>query len=168
MNEVLQAIRQRRSIRNFLPRPVPQELLEEIAAAGTWAPSGMNTQSFKFVVITNPQLLSKLSQAVDPESCFFYGAPALILAANRKDYEGAVPDCAAALQTMFLAAHSLGISSCWVSQLNGRCDEKPIRELLTQCSLPKNYAVFGAAALGYAKAEAAVPARRENTVLWVK
>jgi nitroreductase len=62
-------------------------------------------------------------------------------------------DCACALQTIFLAAHALGVGSVWINQLRHVCDEAKVRDLLTAYGVPTTHKVYGCAALGYPAAE---------------
>jgi len=51
---------------------------------------------------------------------------------------------------MFLAAHSLGIGSCWINQLGTTCDDPEVREFISSLGVPENHKVYGCVALGYA------------------
>ena len=89
MNAVIEAMAQRRSCKKYLPKPVPMELLEEIAQAGTYAPNGMGRQSGKIVILTDPEEIAAI-EAVNagilgnPAGHPFYGAPAvLVVLANQ-------------------------------------------------------------------------------------
>ena len=91
----------------------------------------------------------------------------MILASNERDNQLGMQDCACALENIFLAAHSLGIGSVWINQLNGICDVPEIRFVLNELRLPENHIVLGMAALGYA-AEPGRPAnKREDVVEWI-
>ena len=59
-------------------------------------------------------------------------------------------DCACAIENMFLAAHSLGIGSCWINQLGTTCDDPEVREFISSLGVPENNKVYGCVALGYA------------------
>jgi len=65
--ELLEAIKGRRSIRQFTTEPVPQEDIEEILDAARWAPSGSNQQMWKFIVVKNKEILEKMSRAISEE-----------------------------------------------------------------------------------------------------
>ncbi|HSD59176.1 MAG TPA: nitroreductase family protein [Methanotrichaceae archaeon] len=137
-NEVLKTIYQRRSVRNFCPDAVPDDAIKEIIRAGTFAPSAMNTQPWRFVVIRNREMIKKLSdkakelwveqsknmQSLDlqrladmvsrPNFNLFYNAPLLIMIFA--DTSGFTPqvDCSLAAENMMLAAWSLGLGSCYI------------------------------------------------------
>lgn len=130
-NAVLDNIYQRRSVRNYSDKEVPDEIIREIIRAGTYAPSAMNKQPWRFVVVKNRQLIDEYDDRAEkaflaahrdtgnpdlvryvqhlskPTTRLFYGAPVLILVFESPD---AIDenDCALAAENMMLAAHSLG------------------------------------------------------------
>lgn len=182
MNEVLKAIKERRSIRHFLPTPVGEEDLNRIVEAGLWAPSARNGQPWHLTVLTGLERIDavtrELKDAVarmpeNPYKAFVgakgytvnYHAPALVIvSADPQSAAHATADCACVLQNMFLAAHSLGIGSCWINQLGSACAEPGFRAFLTGLGLPENHHIYGCAALGYADGPApSPPARKEGT-----
>ncbi len=118
MADLLQLILSRRSIRKYLPQPVPAEMLDQLLQAGMSAPSASNSQPWEFVVINDEQVLSDLRQAL-PFGKFY--APAVIVvcgnplkAANASGLLFWQQDCSAATQNILLAAHALGLGACWV------------------------------------------------------
>ena len=126
MNQVLENIKSRRSIRSFLPKPISREDLEIILEAGQYAPTGMNRQEFQFTVLISQPKLAVLAKAIREEigadeSYDFYGPNALILLSNNPENHNGMLDCACALQNIFLAAHSMGIGSVWINQLRDIC-----------------------------------------------
>lgn len=119
-NPVLDAIYTRRSVRNFLPDPVSDEAIKEIIKAGTWAPSGLNNQPWRFAIVRDIDLKNKLAE------CTRYGhiiinAPALIVVFVDKDaMYNATKDhqsMGACLQNMLLATHSLGYGGVWLGEI---------------------------------------------------
>ena len=114
--EVLEAIRTRRSVRQFQERPVPDELIEKLLRAAMNAPSARNGQPWQFVVITDRQILRQAS-TINPYAKMAAGAPLAILICADTRLEkssGYWPvDCAAAAQNMLLAAHGLGLGAVW-------------------------------------------------------
>lgn len=158
MNDVINNIYTRRSVRAFDEKQIPKEYLDIIADVARYAPSGMNRQEWKFTVVQNKKLIKKLAKVITEEldrgpDYNFYGADTLIITAAPRDAKYAVEDCACALQNMFLAAHSLGIGSVWINQLKGICDVPEVRAVLNEVNMPSDYICNGIAALGYAKAD---------------
>lgn len=177
-NPVLETIRARRSVRKYTGEPVPGDALEAIVEAGRWAPSGGNSQSAHFLVIKNAAVLAELKALVMEEFRkmeiapdtyaslksailqskrgkydFLYGAPVLIVVANRRGYGNAMADSAAAIENMLLAAASLGIGSCWINQLRWLSDNEAVTAKLAALGIPESEVVCGAAALGISEGE---------------
>lgn len=174
MNPVIENIITRRSVRSFRNEQIPMEDLNAILLAGSYAPSGMGLQSWKFTAIQNQQTMQKVNEAIRQtlltipiveethpyivsliekakkvDANFLFHAPTYIIVSNLKDNKNAMPDSALAIGNMMLAAHSLGIGSCWLNQLPGLTHLPLIRELLTQLDIPKDHMVYGSVVLGY-------------------
>jgi len=118
MNEVLNTIKNRRTIRKFKPNPIDDEMLQVILEAGRWAPSFSNLQPWRFIVIRDQGLKNLLDKAAR-ESVLHLGineAPVVILVCvdRRIDPLHAIETGAAATQNMTLAAHSLGLGAGWI------------------------------------------------------
>ena len=187
---VLQTIKARRSVRRFLPGQVEEAALIQILEAGRWAPSGGNSQTSRFFVMQNAQVLEDLRRLVQSAFSsmeaapglyqsirasiaqakrggydFCYGAPTLVVAANRRDYGNALADCACALENMMLAASALNVGSCWINQLHWLDTHPLVRPYLLELGLGEDETVCGGLALGYAAEEPAPPARKGNNVI---
>lgn len=191
-NEVLDCIRERRSTRQFQERQIEAEQLETLLEAAIWAPSGGNSQSWLFTAIQNKEILSKINELVregfqhwipDDEYPgklgakastqredyhFFYHAPTLIIASNRPNYENAMADCALALENLFLAAHSLGLGSCYINQLHWLRNDLELRNYLFELGIPKEHTICSAAAVGYIRQESSIPLRKDGTIHIIK
>lgn len=142
MNEVLQNILTRRSVRKFKQEQIKDEELDLILKAGVYAPSGMNKQSWQFTVVQNKEKIESLAkvvrEALGRDAGYnFYAPPTLIMLSNDKENTNGLADCSCALENIFLMANSLGIGSCWINQLKTICDEKEVRELLTSLEYQK-------------------------------
>ncbi len=134
--EVLEAIRTRRSIRRYMPEEVPWEHVETLIDAARWAPSAGNLQPWEFVVVQDQGLKEKLARAALGQS-FVAEAPVVVVvcadplrSARVYGPRGSglycIQDTAAATQNMLLAAHALGLGTCWV----GAFDEVAVRRVL--------------------------------------
>ena len=154
MNEVMNAILTRRSIRNFIDEPIPENILSDIVEAGLHAPSGMGKKTWKFTVITNKDLIMQLAEAISvligSDDYDMYRPAALIIPSNTRKSVWGKEDNACALENIFLAAHSYGVGSVWLNQFQNNCDAELIRPLLTKIGIPEDHVVYGIAALGYA------------------
>jgi len=190
MNDILDCILTRRSIRSYQETQVSEEDLNQILNAAVYAPSGSNSQTWLFTAIQNKSKLKKLNEllrqgflewqpgeneypaklgakkrAENEDANFFYHAPTLIIASNVPNYANAMADCSAALQNIFLSAHSLGLGSCWINQLTWLNGCAKVREYLAELGIPKEHVICGAAAIGYHNGELPkAAARKKNTV----
>lgn len=164
MNQIIEAIKTRRSVRAFADKPISDEELLAIADAGSFAPSGMNRQTWQFTIVNNQEkiaaLAAAISEVIDRAGYNFYKPAALIIPSNDAESPWGRDDNACALQNIFLAAHSLGIGSVWINQLRDICDNPKIRPLLRDLGIPDNHIVYGLAALGYAEKPAKDVARK--------
>ena len=153
MNETMNTILNRRSVRNFTREEIPEEILRDLVNAALHAPSGMCRKTWKFTVVTNQELIKKLTNAIKEvlsrESYDMYKPTAIIIPSNERDSVWGRDDNACALQNIFLAAKSYNVGSVWINQLNNICDETKIREILNELEIPENHIVYGLAALGY-------------------
>lgn len=147
--DLFEAIRNRRSIRRFEDRPVPEDLVKKIIEAGQWAPSACNRQDWKFIIIDSKEVKENLLKET---TAYFVGkAPLLILViySNRTDnleYKDHLLTAAMAIQNMQLAAYSLGLGSCCVNNL-------PIKSRLRNIlNIPRHYDPVSLICLGYPKA----------------
>lgn len=134
--ECMTAIRERRSVRDFLPERVGKETLLQLIDAAIQAPSAMDEQPWHFSVVTDKSALSKMSQSAkmhllmasaegthinhiremlsDPNFDIFYNAAALIVISAPKDTEWAIEDCALAAENLMLAACAMKLGTCWI------------------------------------------------------
>jgi len=111
--DALTCIKGRREIREYLDKPIPQESLEQILEAGRLAPSSKNSQPWHFIVIRDKGILRKISD-LTPTGKHIAQAP-LAIAILMDGAKLPEIDGARATQNMVLAAWSLGIGSCWVT-----------------------------------------------------
>lgn len=153
MNQVMEALLNRRSIRAFEEKPIPREEIEQIVEAGRYAPSGMGRQTWKFTVVVNREKIQKLAAAIEKvlerENYNMYAPEVLIIPSNEKTSKFGKEDNACALENIFLAAYSFGIGSVWINQLQDICDDPQIRAILDEFEIPSDHVVYGMAALGY-------------------
>lgn len=189
-----EAIYQRRSSRAYTAQPVPDEMVEEILDAGRHTPSANNKQNTHFFVITNeekraelraavtgvlagmeekegmpPVFLSLIKRAKQGEVDVTYGAPVLIVTANKKGSANAAADCACALQNMMLTASALGLGNVWVNQFLMLRDAPPIAEFFAGIGLEEDEELFGSLAVGFVeKLETAPLPRTGNPVTYIK
>ena len=172
MNQIIQSLLSRRSIRRYSDRQVPDELLDAVLEVGLYAPSGMNTQGVRLVAVRDQEtrdLLSKLNAAVmgrdgDP----FYGAPCVVVVLADPDiYGGWVEDGTLALGNMMNAAHALGLGSCWIHRAKQVFDAPEGKELLKAWGLPENLRGVGNCILGYPEETPDARPRKDGRIVKV-
>jgi len=132
MNEVLKAIRERRSIRTFRADPVEPEKIEAILEAGRWAPSGKNTQPWRFVVVESQEKREQLGRLVTQMDMIRTAPVTIAVLLDTKAGYDRIKDVqaiGACAQNMLLAAHSLGLGACWIGRVR---DEQVERVLGTK------------------------------------
>lgn len=119
----------RRSVRKFLPEPVPRGVLEKMAAAGIEAPSGMNMQDRHYIIVDDPAVLGEL-RTVSQALATAPAAVVMVVDPTPSPRGGFhVQDASAAIENMLLAAVAQGYASCWVEgQVHAR--EGQLRGLL--------------------------------------
>ncbi len=172
--EAMEAILTRRSTRNYQPRAVEREKLEQILEAARQAPSGGNNQTNHFLVIQSREVLQKLigmtetafakmesdentypslRHAIEASKkggyVFCYNAPLLIIVANRRDYGNNLADCACAIENMMIAANALDLGSCWINQLRWLNEDPALVEYLSSLGMKEYERVYGAVIIGY-------------------
>lgn len=144
MNEkqknVLEAIEERRSCRQYKSDMVPREIIEKIVKAGTYAATGMGKQSPIIIAVTDKALRDKLSKMN-----------------------------AAVMGNLMLAASTLGVASCWIHRAKEEFESEEGKEILKSLGIEGDYEGIGHCILGYAASEipAAAP-RKENYVYWAE
>lgn len=173
MNEVIKNILTRRSVRKFTEEPIPKELLQELVEAALHAPSGKGMQTWKFTVITNKEAIERLTKVIAGQlkrvGYDMYRPTAIIMPSNLRDGIWSKEDNACALENIFLAAHSMGIGSVWINQMQDICDEPAVRAILNEFGVPADHVVFGMAALGYPAPDAPIkPMERIGTVSYIE
>lgn len=171
MNEVLKALKERRSCKKYKPDMPEQALIDEVIEAGLYAPSAMGTQKTMMLAVTDKKVRDQLSdmnrrvggwkEGFDP----FYGAPVVIVVLAEKDWVNKVYDGSLVMENLMLAAHSLGLGSCWIHRAKEEFESEEGKELLKSLGIEGEWEGIGHCVLGYAEGEASTPAKRkENRV----
>jgi len=173
MNEIMQTILTRRSIRAFKPDMLPRETIDAIIEAGLYAASGMNTQNTVIVAITNKEVRDRLSCAnaavMGSDRDPFYGAPVVLVVLAEKSRRTYVHDGSLVMGNLMLAAHALGVGSCWIHRARETFDQPEWKEFLASLGLEGDYEGIGNCILGYTDGEEpAAPARREGRVFYAE
>lgn len=169
----LEAILTRRSTRKFLDKTVDPALVQQIVEAGRHAPSGGNSQTTHFFVITDPAVREQLRRTAEKSFAamevtpgmyrslansinnakrggynYDYHAPVLIVTANKRGYGNAMSDCCCAIENMMIAANSLDLGTCYINQLNWLGDDPDTLALMKTLGLQDDERVFASLVLG--------------------
>ena len=134
MSDVLETIKSRRSIRKYKSDMIPQDKLEKIIEAGTYAATGMGKQSPIIIAVTNKELRDKLSAMnakimgveIDP----FYGAPFVLIVLAYKARPTYIYDGSLVMGNLMLEAEAQGIGSCWIHRAKEEFESEEGKELL--------------------------------------
>jgi nitroreductase len=161
---VLSVIKKRRSIRKFLDKPIEAEKVDLLIEAALRAPSSRDLNPWEFVVVTNRELLEKLSKAKQHGSAFLKNAPlGICVCADPEQCDVWIEDASIASIFIHLAAASLGLGSCWIQIRERMHDGKKsaqqyIAEIL---NIPAKLQVESIIAVGY-PAETLPPHTKEE------
>lgn len=166
MNEVLQALKTRRSVRAYQPKQVEKELLDQVLEAGTYAPTGSGKQSPVIVAIQDPDTvkqLSRMNAAVNGnKSDPFYGAPTVLVVLADKSRRTYLLDGASVITTLLNAAHAVGLASCWIHRAKEEFESEEGKALLKKWGVVGDYEGVGHVILGYAASDPGEPAPRKD------
>ena len=156
--ELLDIIKQRKSVRKYINKPVEPEKLEKVMIAAQNAPSWKNGQCWKFVVVTDHEIKNALIRHTNAFNQTWLGNEyAIIVACGNPDESGFrneqryyMVDVAIALQNLVLEATSLGLGTCWI----GSFEEDKLKQLL---KIPDKFRIVAITPLGY-------PAKKDGLI----
>ena len=156
--EVFEAIKGRRSIRKYRKDLVPEDFIVKVLDAGRWAPSAGNRQPWTFIVLKDEEVKRRVAEATTYGK-FLADAPlgiVVVIDPESSPRSGGIEDGAIATQNMLLAAHALGLGTCWIGSYNSLY-EKEVKEIL---SIPENKRVLSIISIGF-PAETPMKTRKE-------
>ena len=167
MSEYNDLLKKRRSVRNFLDRNVPLEVIREIIQESCLAPSSMNGQPWRFIVITDKALIRKLSEESkkntleqilnepashrrglipslrDEAFNVYYNAPCLVYITGAGSSFRLIEDCSLSACYFMFSAAARGLGTCWIG---GQFDEETVKVAL---GIPGDVRVVALTPLGY-------------------
>ena len=182
MNEVVRAILGRRSVRSFKDGQVRGEDLDMILQCACYAPSAMNSQNWHFTAIrdaavigkVNGWIVSEIKESGNPSlegilersnGNVFRNAPCVVIVSTERADRFGVINASAAMQNMLLAAHSLGVGSCWIGTVGILGTSKRMDHYASELKLPQGYAPSFGVTLGYSASETQeAPPRKSDAV----
>lgn len=142
--EVYECIRSRRTVRQYKPDPVPEEVIRKILRAGRWAPSSSNSQPWNFVVVTSPETIARLAE-IATQGPFIAQAPLVIAIIMLPDAPRPQLDAGRALQQMELVAWDEGLGTCFVGV---RAEEQQVA-VKKALGIPADYHLITLMPYGY-------------------
>ena len=171
--DAMQNLLTRRSVRKYKPDMVPQEKLDKILEAGTYAATGMGRQSPIILAVTDKAMgdrLSKMNAAImGVDSDPFYGAPVVLVVLADKNVPTYIYDGSLVMGNLMNAAHAEGIASCWIHRAKEEFNSPEGKQILQDLGITGDYEGIGHCILGYADGdEPAAKPRKENYVYSVK
>ena len=164
----------RRSCRKFTEQIPSKKLINKVIDAGLYAPSGHNCQSWLIIAITHPEIQKSLRKVnaeimgVSPDP--FYKAPVILVVLANKTKKTYINDGTLALGNMMLAAHELGLASCWINRAYETFQRPEWKNWLNTIGIDSDlYEGIGNLALGYSDGPLpSAPPRKPNRVIWVE
>lgn len=175
MNEIIKAMKERRSIRKFKPDMPAKADIEEIIEAGLYAANGKGQQAVITVAVTNKALRDKISldncriggwaEDFDP----FYGAPVILMVLAKKDWPNRVYDGSLVMGNMLLAAHALGLGGIWIHRAKEESELPEYQDWLKSLGVEGEWEGIGHCAVGFMEGELPQAAERKpNRVFWAE
>ena len=169
MNEVLKAIKERRSTKSFKSDMVPMEIIDQICEAGKWAANGKGAQAGMIIAVTDKETRDKLSRlnasVMGADTDPFYGAPVVLVVLADKSVPTYVYDGSLVMGNLMLAAHSLSVGSCWIHRAKQVFDSEEGKAILASLGVEGEWEGVGNCVIGYPAGEPKEPKpRKENWV----
>ena len=154
MNEALDNILTRRSVRKYKPEQVSGEQLEAILKAGTYAPTALGSQAPIMIVVQDKAVRDRLERmnaqyTPNPDGKPFYGAPTVIIVLSPRDGRAPVEDGALVLGNLLNAAHAVGVDSCWINRAKEVFNSDEGKALLKEWGIEGDWVGVGNCILGY-------------------
>lgn len=171
--EGMKVLLERRSIRKFKSEMPPKALIEQVIEAGLAAPSAMNAQKTKILVITDKELRDELrkmnakfmglSENDDP----FYNAPVVLIVIADKSWRPYVYDGSLVMGNMLNAATALGLANIWVHRAKEEFETPFGKDLLKKLGIQGEWEGIGHCCIGYADCPTPkAPQIKEDRVYW--
>ena len=173
MSSAMENMLSRRSVRKYKSDMIPKEILDQILKAGTYAATGRNLQSPIMIDVTNQELRNRLSamnaRIMGTDSDPFYGAPVVINVLADRSVPTYVYDGSLVMGNLMLAAHELGVGSCWIHRAREEFASEEGKAILKELGIEGDYEGIGHCILGYA--DGSLPAekpRKENYIYYAE
>ena len=171
--QALENIYTRTSCKKYKSDKVDEALIDEVIKAGVSSATGKNAQSPIIIKITNKKVRDELANlnasimgrdGIDP----FYNAPVVLVVLAKKDVFTHVYDGSIVMANMMLAAHALGLGSCWIHRAKEEFETEYGKKLLKSLGINEEYEGIGNLVLGYEEVKSNPKPRKENWVYEIK
>lgn len=178
-NPTIEVIMQRRSIRHYLDKAIPEEDLKQIIDCGMHAPSARNKQNWHFTVITNRDMIETINKMTlegmerlgiqkEPDFHVFYHAPVVIVLSSAIEGFSEL-NCGCALENMAIAAKAIGIDSCIIGQMRYMYHQADINDINRMLKIPEGYQHDASICFGYrAEENPEAKPRKEDIVDYIR
>lgn len=167
-DEALKLIESRRSIRSYKPDMVPDDLIDKVIEAGTFAATGGGRQSPIIIAVKDRKTRDKLSKLnadiMGAETDPFYGAPLVLIVLADRSSSTYLYDGSLVMGNLMLAAHALGLGSCWIHRAKEEFDRPEGQEILKDLGITGDYEGIGHCILGYIDGD--VPEAKPRKEKW--
>ena len=187
--EAIEAIMTRRSIRTFSQKQIPDAVLQKIVLAGTYAPSALALQPWAFVIVQDQVFLQRVSDYCKPimislmkdahdgmsdafralleskDYSIYYHAPTVIMIVGKILSRFREIDCSLCAENMMLAAHAMGLGSCWIGSTEVAYGNS---DLMAGFRIPEGYSPVGTIVFGYPEENPKVHDKHSPLVTWVR
>lgn len=184
-NEVVEAIKNRRSIRSYKPEQIDQTQLDTIIDCAINAPSALNKQTWEVRVIQNADLLKRIndsfvekakgknlqgsaSRSQEPGFSVFHGSPTLIIVGREKNNSTSFVDCGLLAQNILLSAESMNIGTCTIGNMASILNDPDAKEFLKEINMPDTHEVAFGIAIGYKNESPEAKPRDASKVQYIK
>ncbi len=169
-NNFIELIKTRRSCRKYTSEQVGDEELAAVMDAGTYAPTAHGQQDPIIVAVQRPDVMQRIialnAEVRGVDGNPYYDAPTVVLVFASKSNANAFQDGSCVLQNMMLAAHALGLATCWINREYEMFSSEEGQTLMRELGLPEGLQGIGAISLGHAAAPASAPRPRKES--WTK
>ena len=169
MNEAMNNLLERRSVRRYQDTQVPDDLLDQILEAGLYAPTGMNRQNIVMVAVrdreTRDRLMRMNAAVMGSQNDPFYGAPCVIVVLGDPETYPVVENGSLVLGNLMNAAHAVGLGSCWIHRAKQMFETEEGKALLRQWGLKESLVGIGNCILGYPAEEPAAKPRLDGRIV---
>ena len=162
----------RRSIRSYKQDAVPEDLIRQIVEAGTYAATGRGLQSPIIIAVTDREARDRLSKLnadiLGTDADPFYGAPVVLIVLADRSIPTYLYDGSLVLGNLMLAAHALGLGSCWIHRAKEEFDSPEGKQILKNLGIEGDYEGIGHCIIGYIDGDVpeAKP-RKDGWAYWI-